>query len=59
MRRAEPVRAAMLHVGLGRAEWINGQGDLALDAHRTAVRLVPPGLPPEARLAPSLGSRRS
>ena len=39
----EPVRAAMLHVRLGRAEWINGQGDLALQAHRTAVRLVPSG----------------
>jgi DNA-binding CsgD family transcriptional regulator/tetratricopeptide (TPR) repeat protein len=46
---AEPERAALLHVRLGRAEWINGQGDLALEAHRTAVRLVPAGSPPEAR----------
>jgi DNA-binding NarL/FixJ family response regulator len=46
---AEPERAAMLHVRLGRAEWINGHGDLALEAHRTAVRLVPSGSSPEAR----------
>ncbi len=45
----EPVRAATLHVRLGRAAWVNGQGDLALQAHRTAVRLVPAGSPPEAR----------
>jgi DNA-binding CsgD family transcriptional regulator/tetratricopeptide (TPR) repeat protein len=46
---ADPVRAATLYVRLGRAEWIGGHGDLALQAHRTAVRLVPPGSPPEAR----------
>jgi DNA-binding CsgD family transcriptional regulator len=45
----EPVRAAQLHVRLGRAEWIDGHGDLALEAHRTAVRLVPAGSPLEAR----------
>ena len=45
----EPVRAALLHVRLGRALWINGQGDLALQAHRTAVELVPAGSPSEAR----------
>ena len=43
------MRAALLHVRLGRALWINGQGDLALQAHRTAVLLVPAGSPPEAR----------
>ncbi len=45
----DPVRAAMLRVRLGRAEWISGHGDLALEAHRTAVALVPSGSPPEAR----------
>lgn len=46
---SDPLRAALLHVRLGRAEWIDGHGDLALEAHRTAVRLVPAGSPPEAR----------
>jgi DNA-binding CsgD family transcriptional regulator len=46
---SDHVRAATLHVRLGRAEWISGHGDLALEAHRTAVELVPAGSPPEAR----------
>jgi DNA-binding CsgD family transcriptional regulator len=47
--RIEPIRAGLLHERLGRYAWIAGQGELALEAHRTAVRLIPADPPSEAR----------
>ncbi len=46
---ADPIRAGLLHERLGRYAWIAGLGELALDAHRTAVRLIPANPPSEAR----------
>jgi DNA-binding CsgD family transcriptional regulator len=46
---ADPIRAGLLHERLGRYAWIAGLGALALDAHRTAVRLIPADPPSEAR----------
>ena len=45
----DPVRAGLLHERLGRSAWIAGEGALALDAHRMAVRLIPVEPPSEAR----------
>jgi DNA-binding CsgD family transcriptional regulator/tetratricopeptide (TPR) repeat protein len=46
---ADPIRAGLLHERLGRYAWIAGLGELALEAHRTAVRLIPADPPSEAR----------
>jgi DNA-binding CsgD family transcriptional regulator len=46
---ADGVRAGLLHERLGRCAWIAGEGALALEAHRTAVRLIPVEPPSEAR----------
>ena len=46
---AEPVRAGLLYERLGRYAWIAGQGELANQAHRTAIRLIPAEPPSEAR----------
>lgn len=45
----DPIRTGLLNERLGRSAWIAGQGELALEAHRTAVRLIPPEPPSEAR----------
>ena len=45
----DPIRAGLLHERLGRYAWIAGLGELALEAHRTAVRLIPADPPSEAR----------
>ena len=58
-RDADPVRAGLLHVRLGRYAWIAGQGELAIEAHRTAVRLIPPIRPGGARSRCSPASPRS
>ena len=46
---ADPVRVGLLNERLGRFAWIAGQGELAQRAHRTAMRLIPPEPPSEAR----------
>ena len=46
---ADPIRAGLLNERLGRYAWIAGQGDLAKEAHRAAVRLIPADPPSEAR----------
>jgi DNA-binding CsgD family transcriptional regulator len=46
---ADPVRAGLLNERLGRYAWIAGQGELAKQAHRTAMRLIPAEPPSEAR----------
>jgi DNA-binding CsgD family transcriptional regulator/tetratricopeptide (TPR) repeat protein len=46
---ADPVRYGLLNERLGRYAWIAGQGDLAQEAHRTAMRLIPAEPPSEAR----------
>ena len=46
---ADPVRAGLLHERLGRYAWIAGQGELAKQGHRTAMRLIPAEPPSEAR----------
>jgi DNA-binding CsgD family transcriptional regulator len=45
----DPVRVGLLNERLGRFAWIAGQGELAQRAHRTAMRLIPPEPPSEAR----------
>ncbi len=47
--KADPIRAGLLHERLGRCAWIAGEGALALEAHRTAVRLIPVEPASEAR----------
>ena len=46
---ADPVRLGLLKERLGRYAWIAGQGELAQQAHRTAMRLIPADPPSEAR----------
>jgi DNA-binding CsgD family transcriptional regulator len=46
---SEPIRAGLLYERLGRYAWIAGQGELANQAHRTAMRLIPAEPPSEAR----------
>ena len=46
---AEPVRRGLLYERLGRYAWVAGQGERALEAYATAVRLIPPEPPTEAR----------
>ncbi len=45
----DPVRSGLLNERLGRYAWIAGQGELAKEAYRTAIRLIPPEPPSEAR----------
>jgi DNA-binding NarL/FixJ family response regulator/tetratricopeptide (TPR) repeat protein len=45
----DPVRYGLLNERLGRYAWIAGQGELAQQAHRTAMRLIPADPPSEAR----------
>ena len=45
----DPVRRGLLHERLGRYAWIAGQGELAKQAYVTAMRLIPPEPPTEAR----------
>ena len=45
----EPTRAGLLYERLGRSAWFAGQADVSLEAHRTAVRLIPVEPPTEAR----------
>jgi DNA-binding CsgD family transcriptional regulator len=45
----DPIRAGLLHERLGRYAWIAGQGELAKEGHRTAMRLIPAEPPSEAR----------
>jgi DNA-binding CsgD family transcriptional regulator len=47
--RADPVRAGLLYERLGRYAWVAGRGDLALEGHRTAMRLIPAEPPSAAR----------
>jgi ATP/maltotriose-dependent transcriptional regulator MalT len=47
--RRDPTRSGLLHERLGRYAWVVGQGDLAKDAYRTAVELIPTKPPSEAR----------
>jgi DNA-binding CsgD family transcriptional regulator len=49
----DPVRFGLLNERLGRYAWIAGQGELAQQAHRTAMRLIPPD-PPSAPRARAL-----
>ena len=37
----DPARVALLHWRLARLLWTNGEGEASLDAHRTAVALMP------------------
>jgi DNA-binding CsgD family transcriptional regulator/tetratricopeptide (TPR) repeat protein len=46
---ADPVRRGLLNERLGRYAWIAGQGELANQAYRDAMRLIPPEPPSEAR----------
>jgi ATP/maltotriose-dependent transcriptional regulator MalT len=46
---ADPVRRGLLNERLGRHAWIAGQGELANQAYRAAMRLIPPEPPSEAR----------
>ena len=46
---SDPVRRGLLHERLGRYAWIAGQGELAKQAYVTAMRLIPPEPPTEAR----------
>ncbi len=54
---ADPVTAGLLHSRIGYLQWSLGDGATALDAHREAVRLVPPDPPTaeRARVLASLG----
>ncbi len=45
----DPVRGGLLNERLGRYAWVSGHGDLANDAYRTAMRLIPGEPPSEAR----------
>ena len=45
----DPIRVGLLNERLGRYAWIAGQGDVALTAHREAVRLTPAEPPSRAR----------
>jgi ATP/maltotriose-dependent transcriptional regulator MalT len=47
--QADPIRAGLLQERLGRYAWIAGQGAESLACYRTAVRLIPPEPPSEAR----------
>jgi DNA-binding CsgD family transcriptional regulator len=47
--RTDPVRAGLLNERLGRYAWVAGQGDLALEGHRAAMRLIPAEPPSAAR----------
>jgi DNA-binding NarL/FixJ family response regulator/tetratricopeptide (TPR) repeat protein len=44
-----PVRSGLLNERLGRYAWMAGQGELAQRAYRTAMRVIPPEPPSEAR----------
>ena len=46
---AEPIRAGLLYERLGRYAWIAGLGAQSIEAHRTAVRLIPADPPTPAR----------
>ena len=46
---ADPVRRGLLNERLGRHSWIAGQGEVANQAYRAAMRLIPPEPPSEAR----------
>ena len=46
---AEPVRAGLLYERLGRYAWIAGRGAASIEAHRTAVSLIPADPPSAAR----------
>ena len=46
---ADPVRAGLLHLVLGRSAWVAGHGELALEAYRTAIALIPTDPASEAR----------
>ena len=48
-QQADPIRAGLLNERLGRYAWIAGQGDLAKQADRAAMRLIPADPPSEAR----------
>jgi DNA-binding CsgD family transcriptional regulator/tetratricopeptide (TPR) repeat protein len=45
----DPVRGGLLNERLGRYAWIAGQGALSPRAYRTAIELIPPEPPSEAR----------
>jgi len=45
----DPVRVGLLNERLGRYAWIAGQGELAQEAHRTAMRMIPAQPPSAAR----------
>jgi ATP/maltotriose-dependent transcriptional regulator MalT len=45
----DPVRRGLLHERLGRYAWFAGQGELANQAYRDAMRLIPAEPPSEAR----------
>jgi DNA-binding CsgD family transcriptional regulator/tetratricopeptide (TPR) repeat protein len=46
---ADPARASLLNERLGRCAWIAGQGEVAKEGYRTALRLIPPEPPSVAR----------
>ena len=46
---ADPARASLLNERLGRCAWIAGQGEVAREAYRAAMRLIPPEPPSVAR----------
>ena len=46
---ADPVRASLLNERLGRCAWIAGQGEIAREGYRAAVRLSPVEPPSVAR----------
>jgi len=46
---ADPVAAGLLYERLGRYAWIAGQGETALEGHRTATELIPADPPSAAR----------
>jgi DNA-binding CsgD family transcriptional regulator len=45
----DPVRTGLLNERLGRYAWIAGQGDVARQAYRSAIRLITPEPPSQAR----------
>jgi DNA-binding CsgD family transcriptional regulator/tetratricopeptide (TPR) repeat protein len=45
----DPVRAGLFNERLGRYSWLDGQGDVALEAYQTAMRLIPAEPPSPAR----------
>ncbi|HEX7195471.1 MAG TPA: AAA family ATPase, partial [Candidatus Limnocylindria bacterium] len=51
----DPVRVALLNERLGRYAWIAGQAELSQGAYRTAMDLIPPHPPSEARARATAG----